>query len=355
MGNVLSPAAVMAAREEAPGVVDDLALVENFYHYALTYKGIEPARARQQRRTLLKFRDTLGGRTLLEVRAADLSAFLWQMIETGSHPNTVYRYRHLISPWYSWAWENGYCSAETLLRIRSVRNPRGGSGKSIPNPYTRTELAQFWRTLEDRYPLTSEKRVALWHKNWLSGLWTARPVMRHANRLQFEAITMLALDMGLRAGELYNTPLNDLHYDNEYIIVFATKTGKSREVPYSPRTREVMRRWLEFRTLLNPGHDFPWLTLYFVRDPATPLHGKPWRWLFRNRLGPMWGLQRLRHTCATERLRAGMPLEVVQRLLGHANIAQTLAYAQITSPDLKKKMDSTDATFAAATKPMWLA
>ena len=38
----------------------------------------------------------------------------------------------------------------------------------------------------------------------------------------------------------------------------------------------------------------------------------------------------LRHTCASELLNAGMPLECVQQLLGHSCIEITRRYAQLT-------------------------
>jgi integrase len=59
-------------------------------------------------------------------------------------------------------------------------------------------------------------------------------------------------------------------------------------------------------------------------------------------------LHRLRHTCATERLRAGMPLEAVQRLLGHATIQQTLGYAEIIARDVQKHAERSDEEFMRA-------
>lgn len=59
-------------------------------------------------------------------------------------------------------------------------------------------------------------------------------------------------------------------------------------------------------------------------------------------------LHRFRHTCATERLRAGMALEVLQRFLGHADIAQTLVYTKIVNDDIHRAALKTEPSFAAA-------
>ena len=56
------------------------------------------------------------------------------------------------------------------------------------------------------------------------------------------------------------------------------------------------------------------------------------------RLTRLWGeaaavanctRHRFRHTYATEMLRKGVPLEVIQRLLGHASISTAQIYAQV--------------------------
>lgn len=43
-----------------------------------------------------------------------------------------------------------------------------------------------------------------------------------------------------------------------------------------------------------------------------------------------------RHTCATYLLKSGVPLEVVQKILGHASIGTTQIYAQVLD-DVKKR------------------
>lgn len=49
-----------------------------------------------------------------------------------------------------------------------------------------------------------------------------------------------------------------------------------------------------------------------------------------------------RHSFATNALRKGIPIEHVQKLLGHANIRETLIYAKIVNADLDKSMKAFD-------------
>ena len=49
-------------------------------------------------------------------------------------------------------------------------------------------------------------------------------------------------------------------------------------------------------------------------------------------------LHRLRHTAGTQMLKSGIPLEVVQKMLGHEDISTTQIYAKVVQDLLKKQM-----------------
>lgn len=322
----------------------DLDLIEKFLHQHEHYKGITPERITRTRRVLREFEDSLGGVAVEAAGGPELRSYMTAKLDEGLHPNTIRQYRNMIRPFYTWAWREGIVDAETFMRIRDVECPQGASGRTQPNPYSRAELAQFRTDIERVLPLDPP---AL--KKWLRGTikrW--RRIRRHALRLQIEAITHLALDLGLRRNEIYTLALDDLHYDNEYIIVMG-KGGKQREVPFTPEAREAVRLWIEFRTLLKPDHDRPWLSCWYDDSKANPMQWRRFKGIVRV-VGP-YGLHRFRHTCATERLRSGMSLGEVQVLLGHSSLEQTRAYAQIARHDLARAVERTNATFAAAVHP----
>jgi site-specific recombinase XerD len=257
-------------------------ILERFYNEYIRYHGISGERWRAQRRLLLEFDATLDGRTLAEVTQGDFQSFAGALLDSGLHVNTVRKKLNMIRPLYSWAYAAGVVDAETYLRLKQVKNPRGSSGNSIPQPYTRKDLDRFWSELESAYKLMPAKGPGSQSlKRWLTkgGGWTH--VRRHAMRLQLEAMVRLALDCGMRRSEIFGLTLDDMHYENEYIVVRGkadptTGLPKVRSVPVTGDARAAIKQWVEFRTLLRPtlGHGPRWPDgLHPVQD-AAPAHGR---------------------------------------------------------------------------------
>jgi integrase len=127
-----------------------------------------------------------------------------------------------------------------------------------------------------------------------------------------------------------------------------TGEPKIRAVPFTETARERVKAWLDFRELMRPDHGRTWLRCLGPLDYADPMAFDRFQTLLSSVVGPGWTLHRFRHTFATERLRAGTPLEIVSETLGHASLQQTLAYAQILRHDLTREMHKTESRFLEA-------
>jgi site-specific recombinase XerD len=324
--------------------------IDRFKREYQEYHRISPERAGQQRRLLVEFEGSLDGRQLTEATADDLRAFAGDLLEQGLHVNTVRKKLNMIRPFCSWAYAAGLITPEQYLGLKSVPNPRGATSTSQPNPYTRQELTAFWAALDAKYKRLPERgRGSQAIKRWIQGKGPWRNVWRHAMRLQIEAMVRLALDVGLRRHEIFGLSLNDLHYDNEYLVISGkadphTGNKKTRTVPFTSRAREAVHEWLEFRALIRPPHDRPWLSLYGLAWNKPMLESR-FNKLLGQTLGKEWRWHRFRHTCATNWLRAGAELETIKSLLGHASIAQTLMYAEILKSDIAKSLAKVEAEF----------
>jgi site-specific recombinase XerD len=163
-------------------------------------------------------------------------------------------------------------------------------------------------------------------------------VMRHTagdrHGWRVRAVIVVLWRAGLRIQALALTE-HDLDHRRGSILVRAGKSGRRREVGMDEWGWEQLRPWLNARLELPVG------PLFCVID--GPTRGRAWtgaavRTEFR-RLAASAGVRRrfaphqLRHAHALELAREGVPLNIIQRQLGHANLGTTSIYLQGIDPE----------------------
>jgi site-specific recombinase XerD len=151
---------------------------------------------------------------------------------------------------------------------------------------------------------------------------------RHGDRLR--ALIVVLWRGGLRVAEALALGERDLDPRRGSLLVRNGKGGRRREIGMDAWGWEQLGPWLADRVELPVG------PLFCVID--GPTRGRPWssanvRVEFR-RLAAHAGIRRrfaphqLRHAHAVELAREGVPLNVIQRQLGHANLGTTSIYLQ---------------------------
>jgi site-specific recombinase XerD len=139
---------------------------------------------------------------------------------------------------------------------------------------------------------------------------------------------------GLRIHEALALTEHDLDPRRGSLLVRNGKGGKRREIGMDEWGWEQLRPWLAARPELPAG------PLFCIIDGPR---GRPWasagvRRELR-RLATRAGVRRrfaphqLRHAHALELAREGVPLNVIQRQLGHANLGTTSIYLQGIDPE----------------------
>jgi site-specific recombinase XerD len=137
---------------------------------------------------------------------------------------------------------------------------------------------------------------------------------------------------GVRVGELVKLNKNDINFEDRSCIVFG-KGSKEREVYFDARTKLHLEKYLSMRNDDNPALFVSLLSPY----DRLEISGVEIR---LRKLGRDLELQRVhphkfRRTMATKAIYKGMPIEQVQRLLGHAKIDTTLQYAMVNQNNVK--------------------
>jgi site-specific recombinase XerD len=150
---------------------------------------------------------------------------------------------------------------------------------------------------------------------------------RPAGRRDF-AILLTLTRLGLRRGEVAAMRLGDVDWRGGEIVI----RGKNDRYERLPLPVDVGEALVDYLRCGRPRRDDPSLFLK-TRAPFGPLVGGTISMVVRdacNRIGIMpVGAHRLRHTVATEALRAGAPIEEIASLLRHRRHATTMIYAKV--------------------------
>ncbi len=143
------------------------------------------------------------------------------------------------------------------------------------------------------------------------------------------AMVLLLLRTGMRIGELLNTTIEDLNLREQKILIFeAEKNRLGRVVYYCDDAKESLEAWLEIRGF-EPGFLFYGYKGGALSYPAARMAFI--KYLKRAGLSHKgYTLHCLRHTYATDLLNALMPIECLEKLLGHKSLDVTRRYAQLS-------------------------
>ena len=146
------------------------------------------------------------------------------------------------------------------------------------------------------------------------------------------AIIDLLASTGMRVGELVNLNRADINMQERQCVVFG-KGNKEREVYFNARTKIHLQHYLDSRHDDNPA------LFVSLKAPHTRLTISGIEVRLRH-LGAQANVGRVhphkfRRTLATMAIDKGMPIEQVQRLLGHVKIDTTLHYAMVNQNNVK--------------------
>ena len=146
------------------------------------------------------------------------------------------------------------------------------------------------------------------------------------------AILELLISTGMRVGELTRLNISDMHFQERSCIVLG-KGNSEREVYFSAKSKMYIKKYLETRTDNNEA-----LFVSLIK-PYNRLGILGIEIVIRN-LGKQANINKVhphkfRRTMATIAIDKGMPIEQVQKLLGHIKIDTTMEYAMVNQNNVK--------------------
>lgn len=146
------------------------------------------------------------------------------------------------------------------------------------------------------------------------------------------AMVDLLYSTGIRVGELVNLNINDVNFTDRECIVLG-KGGKERRVYFDAKTKLHLQDYLQSREDDDPAL-FITLNAPYKRLKISGVE------IRIRTLGRKVNLTKIhphkfRRTMATRAIDKGMPIEQVQKILGHSQIDTTMQYAIVNQGNVK--------------------
>lgn len=255
--------------------------------------------------SIKRLRPMFAGRDMGKLKRADISAFILKRKGDGVAPATINRDLDVLSAAINyavrrWDW-------------------------AIPNPVAGMSLKQPQGRL--RWLKRSEVE-------YLIQLAEQEPKAPHLGDF-----IRLAVNTGCRRGELLGLEWGRVDFETGKIRLEITKSGSRRFVPMTKEARQALEGRARFCAEFCPGS--PWVFSHKNGERIREVrHGFV---SVCKRAGiEDFRIHDLRHTCASWLVGEGVPLSVVQQMLGHASIQMTERYVHLAPENLQAAVDALD-------------
>lgn len=201
---------------------------------------------------------------------------------------TIDNVRRNISSFFSWLEEEDYILKSPMKRIHKIKTK-----KVVKNTISDEAIEK----LRDGCKTTRDK-----------------------------AIIDLLYSTGMRVGELVNLNIDDIDLEGRECVVYG-KGDKERRVYFDAKSKVHLKEYIDSRNDDNPAL-FVTLNTPFKRLKISGVE------IRLRELGRELKLERIhphkfRRTMATRAIDKGMPIEQVQKILGHSQIDTTMQYAMV--------------------------
>ena len=246
------------------------------------------------RKTITAALDSVG-KGIKHITTDDLRTYLTNyQAEKKSSKVTMDNIRRILSSFFSWLEDEDYIIKSPVRRIHKVK-----TSKTIKETYT-----------DENLELMRDNCVEL---------------------RDLAMIDMLASTC-MRVGEMVLLNRGDINFNERECIVLG-KGDKERIIYFDARTKLHLQNYLDSRTDDTPA------LFVSLRSPHNRLTIGAIELRLRE-MGKKLGISKVhphkfRRTLATMAIDKGMPIEQLQRLLGHQRIDTTLQYAMVKQSNVK--------------------
>jgi len=163
---------------------------------------------------------------------------------------------------------------------------------------------------------------------------------------QLVDIIILALNTGMRKGEILSLRIRDIDFSRRTLLVMESKNGERRSIPLNNTAMDMLHRKVSGKSISILGYIFSTST----GTAITPSNlSRAFNKAVKKAEISKFCFHDLRHTFATRLVQSGIDLYKVSKLLGHKDISTTQRYAHHYPESLREGVEILD-TLASKTK-----
>lgn len=273
---------------------DSQKLIDSFV-YAKRIEGCSEKTLKYYRTTIEAMTEAID-KGVRHMQTDDLRTYLTEYQEKhGSSRVTIDNIRRILSSFFSWLEDEDHILKSPVRRIHKVK-----TATNIKETYTDEELEKMRDNCEELRDL---------------------------------AIVDMLASTGMRIGEMVLLNKADINFNERECVVFG-KGDKERVVYFDARTKIHLQNYIDSRIDDNPAV-FVTLRAPYTRITIGGIESRL-REMGKNLEIEKVHPHKFRRTLATMAIDKGMPIEQLQKLLGHKRIDTTLQYAMVKQSNVKQ-------------------
>ena len=260
-----------------------------------------------------------------EIDAALIERWRVERVRKGTQPVTINRNLQRLHALIAKAVEWKAIDRHPFSGLTPLKHDRSGRVRYLDEEEEQ-QLRDALRNREDEFRKERE-RFNAWR---MTRHKTPLPARDDEYIDHLRPIVLLALNTGLRRGELFSLQWKDVNLRTKWLTV-AGKTSKSkqtRRVPLNLEAANILESWQRQsrRSLVQP--------LVFPGNRGKRLTTITTAWRRLRKLAELrnFHFHDLRHHFASRLVQSGVDLNSVRELLGHADLKMVLRYAHL-APD----------------------
>lgn len=289
------------------------------------YQGWVDANHSQPEETMARLRRfNIGDIRLDELKLADIESWRVNRQKIGISHSTINRDLSALKASLQKAWDWELLDNHPLARLKPLRVDR----RPVVRYLSQDEEKSLYAALQARDSLMREARVSANKHREERGYDLYPNLGTYADNLT--PLVHLAINTGLRRGELWNLAWQDVDMRKKMLIVRGkgAKSGQTRHIPLNTAALDALK--------VHRGDVVPM--------PNVPVFGNAeFRTAFNAVLKKAkiqkFRFHDIRHTFASKLVMAGVPLNTVRELMGHSTLEMTLKYAHLAPESLRDAVD----------------